>query len=122
MAKKILLVDDAIVVRIMLKEILTPLGYEVVAEAKNGKEAAEMYAEFKPDIVTMDIIMPIVDGLEGLEAIMKLNPKAKVVMLTAVGQERAIQKAAELGAKGFIMKPYNDKEVVEAIEKALAAV
>jgi len=121
-AKKILLVDDAIVVRIMLKEILTPLGYEVVAEAKNGKEAAEMYAEFKPDIVTMDIIMPIVDGLEGLEAIMKLNPKAKVVMLTAVGQERAIQKAAELGAKGFIMKPYNDKEVVEAIEKALAAV
>ncbi|OEG00412.1 two-component system response regulator [Vulcanibacillus modesticaldus] len=119
MGKSILVVDDAAFMRMMIKEILTKNGYEVVGEAGDGAEAIEKYKELKPDLVTMDITMPEKDGIEALKEIKQLDPNAKVIMCSAMGQQAMVIDAITAGAKDFIVKPFQADRVIEAISKAL---
>lgn len=119
MAPSVLIVDDALFMRMMIKDILSKDGFEVVGEAENGVEAVKKYAELKPDLVTMDIVMPEMDGIEAVRNIMKLDPKARVLMCSAMGQQPLVVEALEAGAKDFIIKPFQPAKVVEAVRKAL---
>jgi len=117
MGRKVLIVDDAAFMRMMLKDILTKNDFEVVAEAENGKVAVVSYQKFKPDIVTMDITMPEVDGLTALKAIRRIDPAAWIVMMTAMGQQGMVKDAVMAGAKGFIVKPFKEETVLSALGK-----
>lgn len=119
MTKRILVVDDAAFMRMMIKDILTKNGYEVVAEAADGLQAIEQYKEHKPDLVTMDITMPEMDGIHSLKEIKKVNPNAKVIMCSAMGQQAMVIDAIQAGAKDFIVKPFQADRVIEAISKTL---
>jgi two-component system chemotaxis response regulator CheY len=114
---KVLIVDDAAFMRISIKNMLTKNGYEVVGEAENGLIGIEMYKELQPDIVTMDITMPEMSGLDALKEIQKLDPQAKVVMVSAMGQEAMVREAIVSGAKGFIVKPFKEEGIIAAIKK-----
>lgn len=115
--KRVMIVDDAAFMRISIRNTLTKNGYEVVGECENGKVAVTKYQELKPDIVTMDITMPEMDGLEALKAIMKADPNAKVVMVSAMGQEGMVRDAVMSGAKGFIVKPFKEEAIIAAFSK-----
>ncbi len=115
--KRVMIVDDAAFMRISIKNTLTKNQYEVVGECENGKVAVTKYMELKPDIVTMDITMPEMDGLEALKAIMKIDPGAKVVMVSAMGQEAMVRDAVMSGAKGFIVKPFKEDVILSAFGK-----
>ncbi len=117
MAKKVLIVDDAAFMRMLLKDIITKAGYEVVGEASNGAEAIEKYKELKPDIVTMDITMPEMNGIEATKGILKIDPNANVIMCSAMGQQMMVVEAIQAGAKDFIVKPFQQGRVVEALSK-----
>jgi two-component system chemotaxis response regulator CheY len=119
MSAKILIVDDAAFMRMMIKNILVKEGYEVVGEAENGAQAVEKYKELNPDLVTMDITMPEMDGISAVKEIMKLNSGAKVVMCSAMGQQAMVIDAIQAGAKDFIVKPFQADRVIEAISKVL---
>ncbi|GGP12389.1 response regulator [Oceanobacillus neutriphilus] len=119
MSKKILIVDDAAFMRMMIKDILTKNDFEVVAEAQDGNEAVEKFKESHPDLVTMDITMPEKDGLAALKEILQVNPDAKVIMCSAMGQQAMVIDAIQAGAKDFIVKPFQAERVIEAIQKAL---
>ena len=119
MAKKVLIVDDMLFMRAALKKILEGLNCEVVGEAENGEQGVEMYKKFLPDLTTLDITMPVMDGLEALEQIKKINPNAKVVIVSAMGQEKNVMKAVQLGAKNFIVKPFNTEKVQEVVTPIL---
>lgn len=121
MAARILITDDALFMRVSLKNILTGAGYEVVGEAATGKEAVSMFGELQPDIVTMDITMPEMDGLTALKEIRAQFPHAKIVMCTAMGQQAMVKEAITAGAKDFIVKPFQPERVIEAIQKLEAA-
>lgn len=121
MANRILITDDALFMRVTLKNILTQHGFEVVGEAQNGKESVDLYKELKPDLVTMDITMPEMDGLEALKAIKAHDPGARVIMCTAMGQKNMVVEAIQSGARDFIVKPFQPDRVVEAVKKQLAA-
>jgi len=114
---KVLIVDDAAFMRISIKNMLTKNGYEVVGEAENGAIGVEMYKELHPDIVTMDITMPEMSGLDALKEITKADPQAKVVMVSAMGQEAMVREAIVSGAKGFIVKPFKEEGIIAAIKK-----
>ena len=114
---KILIVDDAAFMRIMIKDILTKNGYEVVAEAANGVEAVELYKSHQPDLVTMDITMPEMDGIEAVKQIKAVNPAAKVIMCSAMGQQSMVMDAIKAGANDFIVKPFQADRVLEAVKK-----
>ncbi len=116
---KILIVDDAAFMRMMIKNILIKEGYEVVGEAENGAQAVEKYKELTPDLVTMDITMPEMDGITAVKEIMKVNKGAKVVMCSAMGQQAMVIDAIQAGAKDFIVKPFQPDRVIEAISKVL---
>lgn len=115
--KRVLIADDAMFMRTMLKDILTKNGYEIAGEAGNGKEAYERYESLKPDIVTMDITMPEVDGIEGLKLIKAKYPDAHVVMCSAMGQKAMVLDAIQAGACDFIVKPFQPDRVIEALGK-----
>ena len=119
MANRILIVDDAAFMRMMIKDILTKNGYEVVGEANDGAQAVEKYKELKPDLVTMDITMPELDGIAALKEIKKLDPQAKVIMCSAMGQQAMVMDAIQAGAKDFIVKPFQADRVIAAIKKTL---
>jgi two-component system chemotaxis response regulator CheY len=119
MANRILVVDDAAFMRMMIRDILTKNGYEVCGEANDGAQAIEKYKEVKPDLVTMDITMPEMDGIAALKEIKKLDPLAKVVMCSAMGQQAMVIDAIQAGAKDFIVKPFQPDRVIEAIKKTL---
>ena len=119
MAKNVLIVDDAAFMRMMIKDILTKNGYKVVGEAENGKVAVEKYKETTPDLVTMDITMPEMDGIEALKAIKALNPGSTVIMCSAMGQQAMVIEAIQAGAKDFIVKPFQADRVLEAVKKAI---
>ena len=114
---KVLIVDDAAFMRISIKNMLTKNDYEVVGEAENGLIGVEMFKELQPDIVTMDITMPEMSGLDALKEIMKTDPQAKVVMVSAMGQEAMVREAIVSGAKGFIVKPFKEEGIIAAIKK-----
>lgn len=120
MAHRILIVDDAAFMRMMIKDILVKNGFEVVAEAQDGVQAVEKYQELTPDLVTMDITMPEKDGIAALKEIKALNPDAIVLMCSAMGQQAMVIDAIQAGAKDFIVKPFQADRVIEAIQKALS--
>ena len=116
---KVLVVDDASVVRMIIKGILESNGFQIVGEAKNGNEALDKYRELKPDAVTMDIIMPEADGIQGLRNILGFDKNAKVIMVTAIDQRDSLMDAIRAGASDYIVKPFEDERVVTAVKKAL---
>ncbi len=121
MAKRILITDDALFMRVTLKNILIQNGFDVCGEAQNGAEAIKLYQELKPDLVTMDITMPEMDGIQAPKEIKKVDPGANVVMCTAMGQKSMVVEAIQSGAKDFIVKPFQPERVIEAVNKLLAA-
>ena len=121
MAKTVLICDDAAFMRMMLKKILVEGGYEIIGEAVNGADGVEKYNSLKPDLVTMDITMPEVDGISALRAIRQCDPSARVVMCSAMGQQILVVEAIQAGAKDFIVKPFQKDRVLESIRKALGS-
>ena len=119
MAKKVLIVDDAAFMRMMVKDILSKNGYEIAGEAENGLMAVEKYRELKPDLVTMDITMPEMDGIAAVKEIKAFDPDAKVIMCSAMGQQSMVIDAIQAGAKDFIVKPFQPERVLEAVSKVL---
>jgi two-component system, chemotaxis family, chemotaxis protein CheY len=117
---RVLVVDDAAFMRKMVSDALTKGGHEVVGEAGNGVEAISQFQALKPDLMTLDITMPEKDGLAALADIMAANPSAKVVMCSALGQESKVLEAIKLGAKDFVVKPFQPDRVIDAVAKALA--
>ena len=119
---KVLVVDDALFMRKMLSDILKKEGFEVVGESDNGKDAVEKYKEVKPDLVTMDIVMPKMEEIDGIAAvreIIKIDPQAKIIMVSAMGQHALVVEAIQAGAKDFIVKPFQPSRVAEAIRRVL---
>jgi len=116
----VLIVDDSRTSRRILRVIVENMGNTVVGEAVNGEEAVTMYKEFNPDIVTLDITMPIKDGVAALKEIMEYNPKAKAIMVTAAGQKCNVVEAIKLGAFEFVTKPFDEEVIKEVFQKALA--
>lgn len=114
---KVLIVDDAAFIRAQMKQLLMQNGYDVVGEAENGKEALEKIRTLSPDIVTLDITMPEMNGIECMAEISKMNNKPSVIMVSAMGQESYIREAVMRGAKGFIVKPYKPEVVLKQLEK-----
>ncbi len=115
--KKVLVVDDTVFMRMTLNNFLSNNGFEVIGEAVNGQDAIEKFKQLKPDLVTMDITMPVLTGLEALKEIIKYDPKAKVVMITAMGQEEMVKQSILLGAKSFIVKPFKEEQIVNVLNK-----
>jgi two-component system chemotaxis response regulator CheY len=113
----VLVVDDAAFMRLAIKNVLEKSGFKVVADAKNGREGIEKYIEHRPDIVTMDITMPDMTGIDALKKIMEIDPNAKVVMISAMGQERMVKEAILSGAKSFIVKPYKEEHITQTLLK-----
>ncbi|MNM84656.1 Chemotaxis protein CheY [compost metagenome] len=119
MANRILIVDDAAFMRMMIRDILSKNGFEVVGEAQDGAQAVEKFKELHPDLITMDITMPEMDGIAALKEIKKLDPNARVIMCSAMGQQAMVIDAIQAGAKDFIVKPFQSDRVIEAINKTL---
>ena len=119
MAKNILICDDAAFMRMMIKDILTKNGYNVVGEAENGAKGVEKYNELKPDLVLMDITMPEMDGIAALKAIKASDAGATVIMCSAMGQQAMVIESIQSGAKDFIVKPFQADRVIEAVKKVV---
>ena len=119
MAKRVLITDDALFMRVTLKNILTKNGYEIAGEASNGKESVAMYEQTQPDLVTMDITMPEMDGITAVREIKKHDPHANIIMCTAMGQKNMVMEAVAAGAKDFIVKPFQPEKVIEAVQKII---
>ncbi|WP_018664579.1 response regulator [Heyndrickxia acidiproducens] len=115
----ILIVDDAKFMRLTLTKMLENGGHTIVGEAENGQRAIELYRELKPDIVTMDITMPQMTGIEAVKAIMEESPDAKIIICSALGQQKLVVEAIESGAKDFIVKPFDETRVLEAVGRIL---
>lgn len=120
MAKRVLVVDDAAFMRMMLSDHLTKGGFEVVGQAENGLVAINKFKELRPDVVTMDITMPEMDGILAVKEIRKIDPQARIVMCSAMGQQHMVMEAIQAGARDFIVKPFDPTRVVQAVTKALA--
>ena len=118
-AKNILICDDAAFMRMMIKDILTKNGYNVVGEAENGAKGIEKYNELHPDLVLMDITMPEMDGIAALKGIKQIDPNAHVLMCSAMGQQAMVIESIQAGAKDFIVKPFQADRVLEAVKKAV---
>lgn len=119
MKSRILVVDDSFYMRTMLKNMLTDAGYEVVGEAPNGQTALELARDLKPDLVTLDVILPDNTGLDVLKGMRKDQPDLKVVIVSAVGQEVIVNEALENGALSYIVKPFSEEKVLDVVNKAL---
>ena len=114
---RVLIVDDAMFMRMMLKDILSKNGYEVVGEAANGREAIDKYIELRPDLVLLDITMPEMEGIEALKKIKMIDPKAKIIMCSAMGQQVMVIEAIQNGALDFVVKPFQQDRVIESLRK-----
>ena len=119
MSIKVLIVDDLAFIKLIIRDILEKRGLEVAGEASNGLEAVEMYIKLKPDVVLMDITMSRMDGIQSLSKIMSIDPNAKVIMCSALGQQKLIIQSIKLGAKDFIVKPFKAERIIGAIKKTL---
>jgi two-component system chemotaxis response regulator CheY len=118
-AQKILICDDAIFMRTMIADILSGAGYEIVGQAESGLQAVERYKTVKPDLVTMDIVMPDMGGIDAVKAIIALDPDAKILMCSAMGQQSLVVEAIQAGAKDFVVKPFQPARVLEAVQRVL---
>ncbi|AEP86794.1 chemotaxis protein CheY [Bacillus sp. A053] len=116
---RVLVVDDAKFMRVKIREILEEANYIIAGEAADGEQAADLYKKLRPDIVTMDITMPVKNGIKALRDILTFDPKAKVIMCTAMRQQRIVTEAIELGAKDFIVKPFEETKVLEAVSRVM---
>jgi two-component system chemotaxis response regulator CheY len=114
---KVLVCDDALFMRTMVKDILTQAGFTVVGEAETGQQAVEKYRTLRPDLVTMDIIMPGMGGIEAVKEIMKFDPQARILMCSAMGQQALVSEAIQAGAKDFVVKPFQPSRVLEAVQR-----
>jgi two-component system chemotaxis response regulator CheY len=121
MAKKVLIVDDAVFMRDMIRDIFSGNDYEIVGEAVHGVEAVDKYKELRPDLVTMDIVMPFKSGIEATKEILAFDDQACIVMCSALGQESLVMEAIEAGAADFIVKPFKAEDVLAVVQKVLAA-
>jgi two-component system chemotaxis response regulator CheY len=119
MGNKILLVDDATFMRLLLKDILTSSGYNIVGEAQDGSDSIILYKRLRPDLVIMDITMHEMDGITAVKEILRFDPKAKIVMCSAMGQQNMVIQSIQSGALDFIVKPFQPERVVEAVRKSL---
>lgn len=119
MAARVLVVDDAAFMRMMIRDILVKNGYEVAGEAANGAEAVLKYQELRPDVTTMDITMPEMDGITAVREIRKIDPNARIIMCSAMGQQAMVLDAIQAGARDFIVKPFQEDRVIDAIKKVL---
>jgi two-component system, chemotaxis family, chemotaxis protein CheY len=119
MAVNVLIVDDLAFIKIVLRDIVEKAGFRVVGEASNGEQAIALYQDTRPDVVLMDITMPGMDGLTALEKIREIDPAARVIICSALGQQRLIVQAIQRGAKDFIVKPFQPQRVIGALKKAL---
>ena len=120
MNQTVLVCDDAIFMRTMISDILSQAGFEVVGEAESGLQAVEKYRMLKPDLVTMDIVMPDMGGIEAVREICKGDPEAKILMCSAMGQQALVVEAIQAGAKDFVVKPFQPSRVLEAVQRVLA--
>ena len=116
----VLVCDDAVFMRTMVSDILSQAGFTVVGEAENGKQAVEKYQQLKPDLVMMDIIMPEMGGIEAVKKITQLDPGARILMCSAMGQQALVQEALQAGARDFVVKPFQPSRVLEAVQRVLA--
>lgn len=116
---KVLIVDDASFMRTMIKKILIENGFQVVGEACNGQDAYEKYIELKPDVVTMDITMPEVDGITSVKMIREYDKSANIIMCSAMGQQSMVKESLKAGAKDFVVKPFKEEKVLQAINNVL---
>ncbi len=119
MSKGILVVDDAAFMRMMVKDVLVKNGFEVIGEAENGARAIEKFKELNPALTIMDITMPEIDGIQAVKEIKKIDPNAKVIMCSAMGQQAMVIEAIQAGAKDFIVKPFQADRVIEAVKKVM---
>ena len=119
MAKKILIVDDAAFMRMTLRDIFTKSGYEIAGEAETGEEALSKYDQLRPDLVTMDIVMLGEGGITAVKALMAKHPNAKILMVSAMGQQALIVEAIQAGAKGFVIKPFKPDTVVQEVQRII---
>jgi two-component system chemotaxis response regulator CheY len=116
---RILICDDSAFMRMMLKKVLIDNGYEIVGEAGDGMEAVQLFRQYKPDLITMDITMPKMDGIEAVKHIFAEDPLVRIVMVTALGQRSIITDAINAGASDFIVKPFDTIQVIETVKKVL---
>jgi len=115
----VLIVDDAMFMRRMLEDILTKHDFEIIGEAETGTEAVEKYKQLKPDLVTMDIIMPDMSGIDAVKEIVKLDPEARILMVSAMGQQTLVVEAIQAGAKDYVVKPFQPSRVIEAVSRVI---
>lgn len=119
MNSTVLICDDAIFMRTMIGDILRDAGYDVVGEAENGQQAIDRYREVRPDLVTMDIIMPDMGGIDAVREIIREDPQAKILMCSAMGQQALVIEAIQAGARDFVVKPFQPSRVLEAVQRVL---
>jgi len=119
-SRTVLICDDAIFMRTMVSDILQQAGFEVVGEAESGLQAIEKYQALRPDLVTMDIVMPDMGGIDAVREITKLDPQARVLMCSAMGQQALVVEALQAGARDFVVKPFQPSRVLEAVERILS--
>ncbi len=117
MAKTVMITDDTAFMRMTLRNVIEKNGYSVIGEAGDGEEAVALYRELKPDMVTMDITMPKMDGITAIKEIMKIDPQAKIIVCSAMGQKPMVIEALSAGAKDFLVKPFDAERVVESLRK-----
>ena len=115
----VLICDDAIFMRTMVRDILTQAGFEVIGEAETGVQAVEKYQQLRPDLVTMDIVMPDMGGIDAVRQICKSDPNARILMCSAMGQQALVVEAIQAGAKDFVVKPFQPSRVLEAVQRVL---
>lgn len=121
MSRTLLVTDDALIIRAMIKDTATEAGWNVVGEAQNGQQAIEMYEALRPDAVTLDMVMPDFDGIHALSGIKQLDPEARVLVVSALDQKQTLKEAFRLGAADFIVKPFDPKNLVATLEKMVPA-
>ena len=120
MKKRIMVVDDSRLVRVQLEDALKGTDYEIAAYCRSGEDAIKQYAEVQPDLVTMDIIMQGMDGLDAAEVILKNNPQARIVMISSLAYDDTFERARAIGAKGFVDKPFHQEQLLKVFEQALS--
>ena len=119
MSQTVLVCDDAIFMRTMVGDILAQAGFEIIGEAETGVQAVEKYQQLKPDLVTMDIVMPDMGGIDAVREICKIDPHARILMCSAMGQQALVVEAIQAGAKDFVVKPFQPSRVLEAVQRVI---